>query len=125
LSDWKTRLSILWLIHIIGGVYNVVLELFLDGNFDQIEGFPVNDYSLLLISIVWLGPLVMAYLSQVLEYKINRKVNMIVGSVYAIFLAVDFFISLISDPSLIVINPLLGVIWSILIVWTARTHGQM
>jgi hypothetical protein len=105
--------------------YNVVLELFSDGNFDQIEGFPVNEYFLLLISIVWMGPLFMAYLSQVLKDKVNRRVNMIVGSVYAIFLTVDFIMSLVSDPSLIVINPLLRVIWSILIIWTARTHRQM
>lgn len=119
MGDWKTRLSILWLIHVIGGVYNVVLELFRDGNFNKIEGFLVNDYSLLMVSVAWLGPLLMAFFSQILADKANRWANIVVGAVYAIVIAVNFIMSLALDPSVLVINPLFGIIWSVLIVWYA------
>jgi len=119
LGDLRTRLSILWIIQVFGGVTNVVLELFKDGNFDKIEGFPVNEPYLLLVTVMFLAPCVMAFLSQTLSDKANRWANMIVGAFYVIMLAVDFVESLVFDPSVLVINPLFGVVWSALIVWYA------
>ena len=119
MGDLRTRLSILWIIQVFGGVTNVVLELFKDGNFDKIEGFPVNEPYLLLVTVMFLAPCVMAFLSQTLSDKANRWANMIVGAFYVIMLAVDFVESLVFDPSVLVINPLFGVVWSALIVWYA------
>ena len=119
MGDLRTRLSILWIIQVFGGVTNVVLELFKDGNFDKIEGFPVNEPYLLLVTVMFLAPCVMAFLSQTLSDRANRWANMIVGAFYVIMLAVDFVESLVFDPSVLVINPLFGVVWSALIVWYA------
>ena len=119
MGDLRTRLSILWIIQVFGGVTNVVLELFKDGNFDKIEGFPVNEPYLLLVTVMFLAPCVMAFLSQTLSDKANRWANIIVGAFYVIMLAVDFVESLVFDLSVLVINPLFGVVWSALIVWYA------
>jgi hypothetical protein len=119
LGDLRTRLSIPWIIQVFGGVTNVVLELFKDGNFDKIEGFPVNEPYLLLVAVMFLAPCFMAFLCQTLSDKTNRWANIIVGAFYVIMLAVDLVESLIFDPSVLVINPLFGVVWSALIVWYA------
>ena len=124
MGDWKTRLSTLWVLHAVGGVSFLILDLFRSGDLTQLGGaIPVNTWTLLLFTVLFSVDLVMAFLSQVLTDKANRWANIIVGAVSAIFPLVAF-IGLLTVPSVFAINPLFGIVWSVLIVWTAWKSKQ-
>jgi hypothetical protein len=124
LGDWKTRLSILWIINAVSGVSFLILDLFRSGDLTQIvDPLPVNTWTLLLFTVLFLVSFVMAFLSQVLTDKTNRWANIIVGAVMAIFPLVAF-IGMVTLPSVLAINPLFGIVWSVLIVWTAWKSKQ-
>ena len=119
MGDWKTRLSILWMISAVSGVSFLILELFESGDLTHLmPPMSVNAWILLLFNVLFLVSFVMAYLSQVLTDKANRWANIIVGAVMAIFPLVAF-IGMVTLPSVMAINPLFGIVWSVLIVWTA------
>jgi hypothetical protein len=123
LSDLKTRLSILWVITAVSGVSYLILDLFRTGDLNHISNFPVENLSVSLFMVLFLVQLLMAFLSQVLADKANRWTNIIVGAVMAIFPLIAF-IGLLGIPSILAINPLFGIIWSVLIVWTAWKTKQ-
>ena len=119
MGDWKTRLSILWMISAVSGVSFLILELFESGDLTHVmPPMSVNAWILSLFNVLFLVSFVMAFLSQVLTDKANRWANMIVGAVMAIFPLVAF-IGMVTLPSVMAINPLFGIVWSVLIVWTA------
>ena len=119
MGDWKTRLSILWIINAVSGVSFLILDLFRSGDFTKIAGgIAVDTWSLLLLSILVLEQLAMAFLSQVLMDKANRWANIIMGAVNGI-IALVAFIGLLTLPSVLAINPASGIVWMVLIVWTA------
>jgi len=118
LTSLKTRLSVLWLIHAVGGVSFVVLALFESGDLSQIIGMPVDSSFLLLLTVMFLVPCIMAFLSQTLNDKANRWTNIIVGAVTSIF-PITGLIATLATPSVIAINTPFGILWSALIVWYA------
>jgi hypothetical protein len=124
LGDWKTRLSILWIINAVSGVSFLILDLFRSGDLNQIAGaIAVNTWSLLLFTVLFLAQLVMAFLSQVLTDKANRWANIIVGAVNGIF-ALVAFIGMVTLPSVLAINPASGIVWMVLIIWIAWKSKQ-
>ena len=118
LTSLKTRLSVLWLIHAVGGVSFVVLALFESGDLSQIMGLKVDSSFLLLLTVMFLVPSLMAFLSQTLNDKANRWTNIIVGAVFSIFPILGLIATLVT-PSVIAINGPFGILWSALIVWYA------
>jgi cobalamin biosynthesis protein CobD/CbiB len=107
------------MISAVSGVSFLILELFESGDLTHImPPMSVNAWILLLFNVLFLVSFVMAFLSQVLTDKANRWANIIVGAVMAIFPLVAF-IGMVTLPSVMAINPLFGIIWSVLIVWTA------
>jgi hypothetical protein len=123
LEDWKTKLSVLWLIHVVGGVSFVVLALFESGDLSQIMGLKVDSSFLLLLTVMFLVPSLMAFLSQTLNDKANRWTNIIVGAVFSIFPILGL-IAMLVTPSVIAINGPFGILWSALIVWYAWKSKQ-
>jgi hypothetical protein len=124
LGDWKTRLSILWIISAVSGVAVLILELFESGDLTHLmPTIPVNTWSLLLLAVLLLSQLVMAYLSQVLTDKANRWANIIVGAVNGI-VALVAFIGMVTAPSVLAINPASGFVFMVLIIWTAWKSKQ-
>ena len=123
LEDWKTKLSVLWLIHVVGGVSFVVLALFESGDLSQIMGIKVDSSFLLLLTVMFLVPSLMAFLSQTLNDKANRWTNIIVGAVFSIFPILGL-IAMLVTPSVIAINGPFGILWSALIVWYAWKSKQ-
>jgi hypothetical protein len=118
LTSLKTRLSVLWLIHVVGGVSFVVLALFESGDLSQIMGLKLDSSFLLLLTVMFLVPSLMAFLSQTLNDKANRWTNIIVGAVTSIF-PITGLIYYLAFPSVIAINAPFGILWSALIVWYA------
>jgi hypothetical protein len=119
----KTRLSVLWLINAVGGLASTLLELYEPGVIDQIRsgvkrGEPIGPAYLLLLSIVFLVPLVMAFLSQTLKDKANRWTNIITGAVYVV-LVIVVLLQYLEYQSVLAINSVFGIVFSALIVWYA------
>ena len=119
----RTRLSVLWIINVMSGLAFTVLGVLEPGSIDEIRsgydhGLTIGPGLLLFYAIIFLVPLVMAFLSQTLEDKANRLANIIVGAVYAVTTAVILILAL-ADRSVLAINPASGVVFSVLTVWYA------
>ena len=123
LSLYKVRISVLWLLAMSALVVSFVLTIMERGITEQIDGFPTDDATLLFLAIIFLGALVMAFLSLTLKDKANRWANIIMGTV---FLAITLYhlIGILVLPSY---NPTshtillwgLSVVFKGLIVWHA------
>jgi len=116
LEDWKTKLSVLWLIHAVGGVSVTVLTLLE-------SSYTLDSSDLLLYNVMFLVPSLMAFLSQTLNDKANRWTNIIVGAVFSIFPIIGLIAALMT-PSVLAINGPFGILWSALIVWYAWKSKQ-
>jgi MFS family permease len=120
LGDWRTKLSILWLMNTFSIISMVLLNLFESGDLTHIvPPLAVDDWSLLLISVAIVVNLVMAFLSQSLADKVNRWLNIVVGAVFSIAALVALVLSLMENPSVVLINVAFGFVWTVLVVWIA------
>ena len=125
MEDWKTKLSVLWLMSAFSIVLSWLLGLFESGDLTHIVGsLAVNTWSLLLGTVVIVVNLAMAFLSQSLADKVNRWLNIVVGAVFSIFAMVALIMSLMDNPSVLAINTASGIVWTVLIVWIAWKSKQ-
>ena len=125
MGDWKTRISTLWLMNAFSILSLVVLGLFESGDLTHIlPPLAVDNWSLLLVTVLILGCLVMAFLSQSLADKVNRWLNIVVGAVYSIAALVTLVWSLIDNPSVLAIDIASGAVFTVLIVWIAWKSKQ-
>ena len=128
MEDWKTKLSVLWLLSAVSGVSFLVLALFEPGALEQvmageIGGIKITPELMLLFAIVFLAPLVMAFLSLTLKDAANRWANIIVGAVFIIIPIIPL-ISTLENQSVVAINPAFGSVCGALIVWYAWKSKQ-
>ena len=120
MGDWKTKLSTLWLMNTFSIMSMVLLNLFESGDLTHIvPPLAVDDWSLLLISFGIVVNLAMAFLSQSLADKVNRWLNIIVGAVFSIVALGVVVLSLMENPSVVMINVAFGFVWTVLVVWIA------
>ena len=125
MEDWKTKLSVLWLISEFSMVVSVLLGLFESGDLTHImPPIAVDSWSLLLISIVMVENQAMAFLSQVLADNVNRWLNIVLGAAHSIVALAVTVLILTSGPSVLAINTATGALWTILIVWIAWKSKQ-
>ena len=97
----------------------ILLTLFETGDLTHImPPIAVNSWSLLLISLAIIIVLAMAFLSQVLADRVNRWLNIIVGTGTAIAALVATVGSL-SGSSVLSIISAAGFLWMVLVVWIA------
>jgi hypothetical protein len=123
LEDWKTKLSVLWLLSAVSGVSFVLFALLESGDLSQIMGLKVDSSLLLLFTVIFLVPLIMAFLSQTLNDKANRWTNIIVGAVF-IIIPIIGLIGALANQSVVAINPVFGIVVLALIVWYAWKSKQ-
>ena len=98
----------------------VVLNLFESGDLTHIVSpIAVDDWSLLLVTVVIVVNLAMAFLSQSLADEVNRWLNIVVGAVFSIAALVAVVSSLMENPSVVMINGAFGFVWTVLVVWIA------
>ena len=120
MSDWKTKLSTLWLMNTFSIVSMLLLNLFESGDLTHImPPIAVDDWSLLLVSVGILLNLAMAFLSQSLADTLNRWLNIVVGAFFSIVALGVVVSSLMDNPSVVMINVAFGVVWTVLVVWIA------
>ncbi len=89
MEDWRIKISVLWLFAVIIGLLTILLSLFEPGVLDQIiagqyEGQRLAPEILLGLTVFLLIPLVMAFLSLILKWSVNRWINIIVGLVFTV-----------------------------------------
>ncbi len=122
----KIRIAVLWIFMAVAMSASMVLWFMGPGAIDEImsgtmEGLRITTGLLLFFSLFWLIPLAMAFLSITLKDVANRKVNIILGIIFAVFYIGHLFMHLIKGPLtiLIVLMCILMIILPVLIFWYA------
>ena len=120
----KIRLSVLWLfleLYVVAGEMLMLLEPgVIEGIIaGEIEGMRIGPELLLLFSILFLIPLVMAFLSLTLKDSTNRWANIILGIVYIGLDLFDFIGHLAEPSAYMILVGIIAVVVPALIVWYA------
>lgn len=131
MEDWKIKISVLWIIFGILGVWFPLSELSLPSYVVEImkgfhEGVPPPEFMLVLV-ITGIIPLVMAFLSLTLKDKANRWANIIVGTVFAVAGIVDPIMYVTKQSAYSAYAILTGIVLVVtaaLIVWIAWKSKQ-
>jgi hypothetical protein len=90
LEDWKIKISVLWLIYGAAALAEAILGFLELGVIEQVilgevEGTQITPELLLIFAIIFIIPLVLAFLSLTLKDSTNRWTNIIAGIVLAVF----------------------------------------
>ncbi|MCQ6963544.1 DUF6326 family protein [Methanolobus chelungpuianus] len=127
MEDWKIRTSVLWLLASIAFLAHQIIVLMEPGVIAQLmageaEGQRISPGMILFFSILILVPMVMAFLSLTLKDPLNRRLNILVGAVFALlwsFSVIEAMQSAYWGGALITLS---AVVASALIVRYARKH---
>ena len=123
LEDWKIKVSVLWLFKEVAMLASGVLMIMAPGAIEMIQSGEIwmgidPTAMLLLEAIIFLVPLVMAFLTLILKDSTNRWTNIVVGVVFA---GLELFG--LTDPmaqtAYVVLMSLSSFVALILIVWFA------
>lgn len=127
LEDWKIKISVLWLFSAVAFLAHQILALLEPGVIagimaGEVEGMKIGSELILLFAILFLVPLIMAFLSLTLKDSINRWANIIVGAVFAaLFIAVIATVAKLSGEILMTLSTVVALA---LIVWYAWKSKQ-
>jgi hypothetical protein len=125
LLRWKTRISILWVIEAVGmSVYMFllftkagVIQGIMAGN---INGMSISEAVRFYLAIFWWIPFLMAFLSLTLKDSANRRTNLVVGILFAVFCTIGLVKGAIEGmPASILVDYFIGVVFAVLIAWYA------
>ena len=120
----KTKLSVLWLFSELAFVAHTLLTLMKPGVLQQImagniEGLQITPEILLVYAVLFLFPLVMAFLSLTLKDSINRWANIIMGIVGAVLSLVGLSEELAQPYAYAILIWITKIAVDALIVWYA------
>ena len=127
MEDWKIKVSVLWLFASIAFLAHQIILLMEPGIIAQLmagiaEGQKISSGTILFSSILMLIPMIMAFLSLTLKGSLNRWLNIIVGTVFAVL----WFISVTEAAKSAywggALMTLSAAVASALIVWYAWKH---
>ena len=127
MEDWKIKISVLWLFSAVAFLAHQILALMEPGVIVQImegevEGMKIGTELILLFAVLFLVPLIMAFLSLTLKDSINRWANIIVGAVFAaLFIGVIASVAKLSGEILMTFSTVVALS---LIVWYAWKSKQ-
>jgi len=129
LEDWKIKISVLWLFSDVAFISYTILTLMKPGVLEQvmageIEGLQIGPEILLLDAIIFLFPLVMAFLTLTLKDSINRWVNIIMGTVGVVLSLVGLSGDLAQPYAYAILIWISKVLVDALIVWYAWKSKQ-
>jgi hypothetical protein len=130
LEDWKIKISILWLFKdmalmaalTLGSLEPGVLEKFLSTG--TIGGIIIGPEVLLLFAVLVLVPLVMAFLSLILNGSANRWSNIILGVVFTVLGLIDLAETAANPSAWAILIGLAEIAATILVVWYAWKSKQ-
>ena len=123
------KIAVLWLIGMLANLIRELIMLLEPGAIEQImagqlEGQTISTELMLLLSVIFLIPLIMAFLSLVLRDSVNRWANIIVILVYLAFNLVLLARYLMNSSAYAVLLNLTGDVAAVLIVWYAWKSKQ-
>ncbi len=127
MEDWKIKISVLWLFSAVAFLAHQILALMEPGVIagimaGEVEGMKIGTELILLFAILFLVPLIMAFLSLTLKNSINRWANIIVGAVFAVFfIGVIASVAKLSGEMLMTFSTVVALA---LIVWYAWKSKQ-
>jgi len=130
MEDWKIKIAVLWLIAEVASLASGLLGIFepdLLAQFvltGEIEGMKVGPELLLFLAILFLVPLVMAFLSLTLKDSMNRWANIIVGIVWFVGGLIDLPKFLEKLYAYAILMWLASGVAIVLIVWYAWKSKQ-
>ena len=124
MEDVKIKLSALWLFGEVTLLTFLVLEFMEQGVIQGIiagdmKGLPLGPETLLFYAVSLLIPLVMAFLSLTLKDSVNRRVNIILGLVFAGLYLSDLIAHLVNPYAHAILMGSAAVVAQALIVWYA------
>lgn len=122
MEDVKIRISALWFFVILSDLANVLMSLAYPGALvELLEGTTSFGAEVMFVgAIIVLIPLVMAVSTLTLRDSINRRLNIILGAVFAIIFIGNFIELATTMPAAyILLLSLAGIIAPIVIVWYA------
>ena len=124
MEDVKIKLSVLWLFGEVTLLTFLVLEFMEQGVIQGIivgdmKGLPLGPETLLFYAVSLLIPLVMAFLSLTLKDSVNRRVNIILGLVFAGLYLSDLIAHLVNQYAHAILMGSAAVVAQALIVWYA------
>jgi hypothetical protein len=118
---WKIRISVLWIFMAVAMSAHAVLSLFEPGIIEQITSgeMQMSALMMLFMSLFWIVPLVMAFLSMTLKDLANRWVNIILSIIFTV-LNIFHLIEHLAEPSVYQIL-IIGstIVVTALIIWYA------
>ena len=90
MEDMKVKLSTIWIVVMFDMVYADILGFmspeFLKGVMEgHAEGVPITEGLLLVSAIILQVPIMMIFLSRILQYRANRRANIIAGVITIVF----------------------------------------
>ncbi len=127
MEDWKIKISVLWLFSAVAFLAHQILALLEQGVIagimaGEVEGMKIGPELILLFAVLFLVPLIMAFLSLTLKDSINRWANIIVGAVFAaLFIGMLMTVAKLSGETLMTLST---VVAQALIVWYAWKSKQ-
>jgi hypothetical protein len=129
LEDWKIKVSVLWLFYVVALVAYMTLGGFEPGAVEQvmageIGGIKITPELMLFFAIVFLAPLVMAFLSLTLKDSINRWANIIVGIIFVIIQLVAMIDAVALLSAWMILMEVAKLVAPALIVWYAWKSKQ-
>jgi Sec-independent protein secretion pathway component TatC len=126
-EDWKIKISVLWLFSAVAFLAHQILALLEQGVIagimaGEVEGMKIGPELILLFAILFLVPLIMAFLSLTLKDSINRWANIIAGAVFAaLFIGVLMTVAKLSGETLMTLSTIVALA---LIIWYAWKSKQ-
>jgi tetrahydromethanopterin S-methyltransferase subunit F len=126
-EDWKIKISVLWLFSAVAFLAHQILVLLEQGVIagimaGEVEGMKIGPELILLFAILFLVPLIMAFLSLTLKDSINRWANIIAGAVFAaLFIGVLMTVAKLSGETLMTLSTIVALA---LIIWYAWKSKQ-
>ncbi|WP_240664313.1 DUF6326 family protein [Methanosarcina sp. MSH10X1] len=130
MEDWKIKISVLWLFASIAFLVHQILLLMEPGIIANLmageaEGQKIVPELILFFAILMLVPMLMAFLSLILKDLMNRRVNIIVGAIFAVIWLVGVVDAVQSAYWGGALMTLSAVVASALIVWYAWKSKQI
>ena len=123
------KIAVLWLIGMLANLIRELIMLLEPGAIEQImagqlEGQTISTELMLLLSVIFLIPLIMAFLSLALRNSVNRWANIIAILVYLVFNLVLLARYLMNSSAYAVLLNLTGDVAAVLIAWYAWKSKQ-
>ena len=130
MEDWKIKISVLWLFASIAFLAHQILVLMEPGIIADLmagkaEGQEIGPELILSFAILMLVPMLMAFLSLTLKDSIDRRVNIIVGAIFAVLWLVSVVDAAQSAYWGGALMTLSAAVASALIVWYAWKSKQI